>query len=299
MKKINTTVLNFCLALLVPATCAAASTSTSALYDISASTATDSHNAFSQVEYNNGAAMSSGGSQAMAQAATGFVSASSAYTNGPGMNYENYIDPNTILPSGTAENISFMSIASWEETYIASSTGAYSWHTSVSGAGIHYRYDTFANILPVSRALSTGFEGVVTVNGTEVKRFGTRINDLAGSRIVWGMDGSSSSSVHAGDPTFIDAYSSWSPFGFDTSLGLFNEGELITVGLSVSTFAQGQGLNNGVEVFIGDPGDLTGGGVTGVLTPESLTLNTVPIPSAFWLLGSGLLGLVAVARRKV
>jgi hypothetical protein len=42
--------------------------------------------------------------------------------------------------------------------------------------------------------------------------------------------------------------------------------------------------------------ELTAAGL--VLTPGSVTPPTVPLPPAVWLLGSGLLGLAGIARRK-
>lgn len=61
---------------------------------------------------------------------------------------------------------------------------------------------------------------------------------------------------------------------------------------------------DGVELTVydpgpGDPGDLPGFFQTYNIISDTPTNDPVPVPTAFWLMGSGLLGLVGVARRKV
>lgn len=55
-------------------------------------------------------------------------------------------------------------------------------------------------------------------------------------------------------------------------------------------------LNHFATVPIGDPSGT--GGVSYALHLEG-TISAVPVPVAMWLFGSGLLGLIGVARRNV
>ena len=59
---------------------------------------------------------------------------------------------------------------------------------------------------------------------------------------------------------------------------------------------QGQPPTN-TEIIIGDNGRGNGRGTIPVLRAESP--RAVPVPAALWLLGSGLIGLGIVSRRKV
>ncbi len=61
------------------------------------------------------------------------------------------------------------------------------------------------------------------------------------------------------------------------------------------------GLDNGVFSFVGFSLESANGNVLStdlLLTETNRNISTVPIPAAVWLFGSGLIGLVGVARRK-
>jgi hypothetical protein len=66
-----------------------------------------------------------------------------------------------------------------------------------------------------------------------------------------------------------------------------------TVGVQSSLFVRltGPGFETGGAANIGDPLNLSTGAFSG-------SLNIVPIPAAVWLFGSGLIGLIGIARRK-
>ena len=66
-----------------------------------------------------------------------------------------------------------------------------------------------------------------------------------------------------------------------------------TVGVRSEMFLRlrGPGFETGGAANIGDPLDLSAGAFSG-------TLSIVPVPAAVWLFGSGLIGLIGIARRK-
>jgi hypothetical protein len=75
--------------------------------------------------------------------------------------------------------------------------------------------------------------------------------------------------------------------------GSLAPGETVTITTTLLASVIAPGFETGARAYIGDPGDLTAGGLSGVLN-----ISAVPVPAAVWLFASGLLGLVAVARRK-
>jgi hypothetical protein len=76
-------------------------------------------------------------------------------------------------------------------------------------------------------------------------------------------------------------------------------------GTNLTFDAEGNGVTNPLDFYFisADPNDAPGGNIVTylgnwTLTGESLTFQAVPIPAAAWLLGSALIGLVGVARRR-
>ena len=90
---------------------------------------------------------------------------------------------------------------------------------------------------------------------------------------------------------------SFSVFGYqfdnlDSSItGSLAPGQTVTVEASLFASVTMPGFESGGAARIGDPLDLSAGAFSGSLT-------IVPVPAAVWLFGSGLIGLIGVARRK-
>lgn len=79
-----------------------------------------------------------------------------------------------------------------------------------------------------------------------------------------------------------------------TISGTLAAGETVTFETTLFASVVGPGFEVGGRANIGDPNDLAGTpGFTG-----TLNVSAIPVPAAVWLFGSGLLGLVGLARRK-
>ena len=277
-------------------------TSMTAQYTVAGTTVNNTGIASAQVDYTRAAtsenSASSGNTTGVAN--SNGLYASSRYQNGLGMNYEHYISPDEALGllSPVSESIDFKSTATWQETYVASVTGIYSWTTILPEAQIHMYYDTFGNHLPASMDLTAGFEVTVNVNGLEIFNFGSDSFFTSGggaSSNNWGIGGAPQTQSHAGDPKFLDFTRFWNtgPYIFTQAIGSFDENELINVSLSISTYIYGTGLQNGAEVFLGDTGNINASGTYGYLTPQGIPYsnsgNSVPEPGTLWLFAFGLI----------
>ena len=119
------------------------------------------------------------------------------------------------------------------------------------------------------------------------------LNDIDGLQGHWTID----------VPLFVD----WSNTTFEyTGFSLSSDASYSYAALSGSMTATGQVMDYGTgDVFLvgqatnTDPSSgLYGTRITPGLNGNDPVLQAVPIPAAVWLFGSGLLGLVGVARRK-
>jgi len=95
--------------------------------------------------------------------------------------------------------------------------------------------------------------------------------------------------------TFFSDSSSVFGYQFDdldsAITGLLAAGETLSVKSQLFVDLDAPGFEGGGAASIGDPLDLSSGGFSG-------SLSIVPVPAAVWLFGSGLIGLIGIARRK-
>jgi hypothetical protein len=99
-----------------------------------------------------------------------------------------------------------------------------------------------------------------------------------------------------------------SPAGFGTSIGFNPTYFPIFDDTQRQSFAFGQTVSaryvefTAKDNFFTSPGDGSGGGLAGGdrvgLGEIAFSVSEIPIPAAVWLFGSGLLGLIGMARRK-
>jgi len=110
-----------------------------------------------------------------------------------------------------------------------------------------------------------------------------------------------------GAPDAIALYENTSlldSLSYEGALGLFTEGDFLTINdnnsdiVSLSRLANGIDSNNNALDF--QLGCITPGSanIAGVGDCSVSSVSAVPLPAAVWLFGSGLIGLVGLARRK-
>jgi hypothetical protein len=89
------------------------------------------------------------------------------------------------------------------------------------------------------------------------------------------------------------AYEVW----VSISAGTFNEKRVASSNLTIngqtSFVSEGQNFIFDVPVTYGQTGEITFG------TTATASASSVPLPAAFWFLGSGLVGLVGIRRKRV
>ncbi len=183
---------------------------------------------------------------------------------------------------------------------------------------------TLFNISEVLNGNDDGFKfSGINSAGTQITRFlstpvsGT-YDDITGALdMVLGLDPDNfnAGGVGVGDAAYVDP-------GFVTLSGnmffspalnsaaslttIFSDEQIDDLGLLVNTtmsFDAGQVAccSNATQIpnaFDGTTMSLLGASAAGLGFDLRMTLTAVPVPAAVWLFGSGLLGLVAVARRK-
>ena len=100
-----------------------------------------------------------------------------------------------------------------------------------------------------------------------------------------------------GSAFFVDSASPNNIFGYQfddfsgSVSGILADGEAVAVQSQLFVQVSAPGFETGGAASIGDPLNLGAGAFTG-------SFGVVPVPAAVWLFGSGLIGLIAVARRK-
>ena len=145
-------------------------------------------------------------------------------------------------------------------------------------------------------------------NGTPISLGNTYVGDNIGPIATWDFFGALGTNTHAGlivggGDTTIDM-STWEvnwgevaviDMGGDPDAGDTGIAALVCTGGADATceFGDTFTLDYAAHVPVGDPS-----GFGGVLYELHLQGTVVPVPAAVWLFGSGLLGLVGIARRR-
>jgi hypothetical protein len=118
--------------------------------------------------------------------------------------------------------------------------------------------------------------------------------DGVGTEFVYFGSGSGNSiTAHVGTIDFLETMDVDYAGGFDPFLE-FQDGNLASINLLFTTGT------NGATADFSSSGILFGSGsvLSGIWDAGSFSTTPVPMPAAVWLFGSGLIGLVGVARRK-
>lgn len=135
----------------------------------------------------------------------------------------------------------------------------------------------------------------ITVSGTYDNGGLTGSGDES---VSFGLGSGNSMTLYVGSITYTEVDDGMYSSGFPQLL--FNDGLFNGVNFETDFFADIQFSAGGDSlVFWGyDSTDLDFPGINGEWDAGSFTATVVPVPAAVWLLGSGLLGLVGLARRK-
>ena len=99
------------------------------------------------------------------------------------------------------------------------------------------------------------------------------------------------------DPLGSTFFGDFSSFGYQFDdlnsaiSGFLADGQTVTVKSQLFVSLSAPGFETGGAASIGDPLNLSAGAFSG-------SFSVIPVPAAVWLFGSGLIGLIGVARRK-
>lgn len=174
----------------------------------------------------------------------------------------------------------------WSNTYTVSSAGAYTWDFFVENGELSIEDYCYGPSMIAGYYLDIFFDSAL-IWTSEAYLDGGQAGytyDVIGTDI---------------GGTFFD-YGSYFGYTFDRydeslDLGTFAAGDSFEISYELMVGVFGPGYETGAYASIGDPGDLSGGGLYGTL--EGGGDATVPIPGAVWLLGSGLMGLAGFRRK--
>jgi hypothetical protein len=134
------------------------------------------------------------------------------------------------------------------------------------------------------------YPGGVSSNGTDILVFGDSVDFLS----IFSNTPGELFTLQSIDLAMVAAASGSSPLRIEAQFQAGNSiSDQLTVTNNWQTFSLPNNFVNMTELRIFDcPGC---GGIFGM---DNLVIQTVPIPPAVWLFGSGLIGLVGMARRK-
>ena len=182
--------------------------------------------------------------------------------------------------------------------------------TNTSGGVVPFSYDYF---LPGPRLTLSDFTGSITETDDPTIEvffdfrilldFGSGFGpaSVVSQGILRGGAGSHFLDTDGTDPLgstfFTDANFPNNVFGYQFDnldgqvTGFLADGATVAVRSEMFVRLRGPGFETGGAASIGDPLDLSAGAFSG-------SLSIVPVPPAVWLFGSGLIGLIGLARRE-
>ena len=189
----------------------------------------------------------------------------------------------------------------WTETFQVANAGTYSWDFTIGGGELSVTDYAGAGL---NSGLGSSYSMSILVNGAQAF---TSAAELTG-----GLSG------HTFDETGTDIGGSYfaeapgggnilSYFGYrydsysdSLDLGSLTAGAAIDITYLLNVGVTGPDYEMGAKAFIGDPGDLSGGGFSGSLTGGGQTPSdpVVPEPATILLLGAGLAGLAGFRMRR-
>jgi len=179
-----------------------------------------------------------------------------------------------------------------------SDVGVYTWESAGGNPDGYIRYDVTQDgaggwISAPSQFLGnwSNLDGVGTLSyDHQIFNLGAAVFLVNVGAIIVGADGSSAQQIITLDPPVVG---SWETF----SMSILEADWVITTGNWSSLLANVSSLSLKIEAVGNNdqPGDIDG--IDNVFLSDT-PLSAVPVPATVWLFGSGLLGLVGMARRK-
>jgi len=185
---------------------------------------------------------------------------------------------------------------------------------SIDAGSIGIDYTVFGGGTAVdNRSLYAAFEFRVFLNGSTIYEYTPSVSKNGGATGITfaGLDADKDFNMYLtdnGNPNHLGY--AWDPLDLDLYLGTFNPGDIFNLSYEIQarvrkdaggdfcgSFEGPNPVNctelGYAEVHFSDPA-----GVQQNPLVSGATIAAVPVPAAIWLFGSGLLGLVGVARRK-
>jgi hypothetical protein len=193
-------------------------------------------------------------------------------------------------PGGPSRSLE--GLVNWNQTFFAGFAGVYTWDFTIpsgmlsvggngSGAGV-----------------SSGYEMSIAVNGS-IKWSSAatlekiQVGDPWYYSYSYTATGNSLGGVVLGDGSYYNPYHiDYDPYNGSINLGIFNAGDAIEIAYILKAFSGGPAGETFGDAYIGDPGNLSGGGFLNGPTSQ------VPEPSIMILLSLGLVG-VAAFRKSI
>ncbi len=214
---------------------------------------------------------------------------------------------NTFLENdSTPAQLAAVNAPGYSQTFTADSTFS-AWLSSVSAnlAGLVWNVGAMdgsgANrYLSTSSSIPTLTNSAVTVLNDSADVYLTNVNTLGSHPGTTAVNGSNTASAANDGQAYADA-GSWGANWGNKAVG-WTSGALIGASNFFWSIAA-NGSGSLTTAFLTQFGNENGMSTWNLATDGTLTYNTaspaaVPVPAAVWLLGSGLFGLVGIARRR-